>query len=171
MILTRDKIVEEIINGNIKIEPLNEDQIGPASVDLHLGNSFRRFIHHNEVFAVVEEANFEEITEFVEIKDGGSLLLKPGETILGITREKITLSPNLAGWLEGRSRFARIGLGVHITSGFAQPGIKNHQVLEITNLGPTPLALYPGVRICQFIFQRCEGEATYKGKFAKQESP
>ena len=73
--------------------------------------------------------------------------------ILGITREKITLADNISGRLEGRSRFARFGLAVHVTAGFMHPGISNHQVLEIVNLGHAPLAFYPDTRICQFVFE------------------
>lgn len=171
MILTHDKILEEIDKGNIKIEPFEVSRVGAGSIDLCLGNVFRRFKHHNKVFPVKENSDFEEITELVKIQKGEFLLLKPQETVLGITCERITLAPDLCGWLEGRSRFARLGLGVHITSGFMQPGIDNYQVLEITNLGPTPLGLYPGTAICQMIFQRCEGEARYQGKFAAQKEP
>lgn len=171
MILTHDKILQEIEKGNIKIKPFEASRVGAGSVDLCLANTFRRFKHHNQVFPVKENSDFEEITELVEIKQGDFLLLKPQETVLGITCERITLAPNLCAWLEGRSRFARLGLGVHITSGFIQPGIDNYQVLEITNLGPTPLGLYPGTAICQIIFQRCEGKARYQGKFAEQKQP
>ncbi len=172
MILTHDVILKEMKKGNIKIEPrVSDAQIGPGSVDLHVSNVFRRFKHHNEVFEVTDEANFEEITEEVVIPKGKSILIKPNETVLGITRERVTLSPGLSGWIEGRSRFARIGLAVHITSGFAHPGISNFQVLEITNLGPAPLALHPGTRLCQFIIQRCEGEAQYQGRFNSQVRP
>lgn len=172
MILTREKIKEEMGRGNIVIEPtISDDQIGPGSVDLHLGNIFRRFKHMNDVFKVRDDVNFEDITELITIPEGEAILIKPGEAILGITVEKIKLAQDLAGWIEGRSRFARIGLGVHITSGFAQPGINNHQVLEIANFGPTPLALYPGTKLCQFVFQRCEGRAEYMGRFNSQVNP
>jgi dCTP deaminase len=172
MILTKDKIKEEIAAGNIIIEPpLSEEQIGPGSVDLKLGNVFRRFKHLNDVFPVRDDVNFEDITELVTIEEGKPILIKPGEAILGITVERIKLAGDLAGWIEGRSRFARIGLAVHITSGFAQPGISNHQVLEIANFGPTPLALYPGTKVCQFVFQRCEGKAHYNGRFNAQVNP
>ena len=171
MILTHDKILEEIEKGNITIGPFLKNQVGPGSVDLHLGNVFRKFKQNNGVFTVKEDANFETITELVKIKKGNHLLLNPQEAVLGVTREKITLASNICGWIEGRSRFARIGLGVLITSGFMQPGISNHQILEITNLSPTPLAIYPGVRICQIILQRCEGEATYRGRFRQQKTP
>ena len=96
------------------------------------------------------------------------VLLQSGETILGLTVERVTLAPHLCGWLEGRSRFARLGLAVHVTAGFMQPGIDNRQVLEMTNLGPTPLKLRPGVRVCQLVIERCEGEAVYRGRFAAQ---
>lgn len=171
MILTHDVILDEIKQGAIKIEPFDETKVGPGSVDLRLGNLFRRFIHLNEVYQVTDQANFEDITELVEIAEGDSLLIKPGETVLGITLEKVTLPPTMSGWIEGRSRFARIGLGVHITSGFAQPGVSNQTVLEITNLGPTPLALIPGTHICQFIFERAEGSAQYAGSFQGQHTP
>ena len=171
MILTHDTILEEIRGGNIKIEPFCEDCAGPGSVDLHLGNAFRVFKNRRKVFPVTEEAGFEEITVVKEIKNGKSIVLKSGETILGITQERITLAPNIAGWLEGRSRFARLGLAIHITSGFIQPGTDNKQVLEISNLGRAPLAIKPGTNICQIIFNRCEGEARYLGRFSKQISP
>jgi len=168
-VLTKEKILEEIKRGNIKIEPFNPDDVGPGSVDLTLGNVFRVFKKQNKIFYVTNEADFEKVTEVIEIKD--YYLLQPGETIFGITQEKITLAPNLCGWLEGRSRFARLGLMVHISASFMQPGIANCQVLEITNLSPIPLALHPGTKICQFIFQRCEGEAKYQGRFKEQQTP
>lgn len=170
-VLTKNQILEEIKKGNIKIEPFDESQVGPGSVDLTLGHQFRVFERQDEVVAVNEETDFKKITREVTVRQDNPLLLKPGETVLGVTQEKITLSPDLCGWLEGRSRFARIGLGVHVSAGFLQPGISNYQVLEITNLGPTPLSLTPGVKICQIVIERCEGEAVYKGRFKDQEKP
>lgn len=170
-ILTHTIILKEIEEGNIKIEPLLSDQVGPASVDLHLGKVFRILKKQEKIFPVTEDAHVEAISGMIGVPDGEFFALRPGQTVLGITQEKITLSPDLCGWIEGRSRFARIGLGVHITSGFVQPGISNHQILEITNLSPLTLGLYPGTRICQFIFERCEGKATYSGEFQGQSQP
>ena len=65
--------------------------------------------------------------------------LGPGETILGITRERIRLPPDLAGWLEGRSRYARLGLMIHVTAGFVAPGVDSRQVLEMSNVAKHPL--------------------------------
>ena len=166
-ILTRDEILKEIEQGNIKIEPFSLEQMGPASVDLHLSNEFRVFRNIRGVVEIRDSANYEEVTEKITVDD--HMILMPGEMVLGITREKITLSPNVCGWLEGRSRFARLGLLVHISTSFMQPGINNKQCLEITNFSPMPLGLYPGTAICQFIFQRTVGGATYEGKFRKQD--
>jgi dCTP deaminase len=170
-ILTGEVILEEIAKGSIVIDPFDESRVGPGSIDLGLGNKFRVFERQNEVFHVLNDSDVEVVTNPIEISDDESMMLKPGETILGITREKITLASDISGWLEGRSRFARLGLGVHITAGFMNPGISNYQVLEMTNLSPTPLALHPGVLICQMIFERCEGAATYSGRFQNQERP
>ncbi len=168
-VLTHNEIKKAIKRGKIKIEPYDESQIGPASIDLTLGNEFRTFKSHQAPYHVKNDANFEDITEKRVLKKGESIVVNPGEMILGITVEKITLSDDLCGRLEGRSRFARFGLAIHITAGFMQPGISNRQVLEIANLGRAPLALYPGTKICQFIFEQCQGKAKYQGRFEKQD--
>ncbi len=172
-VLTRNKIFAEIKKGNIKIEPFLKDQVGPASIDLHVGNRFRIFRREGRTFHIgpKREVKIENVTVPATVKDKAYIIIRPGKTVLGITKEKITLSPNLCAWLEGRSRFARIGLGVHVTSGFIQPGVSNHQLMEITNVGPNPIALYPGTRICQLVIERCEGRAKYQGKFKDQKEP
>jgi dCTP deaminase len=170
MILTHDIILEEIKKGNITISPFEEKLLGSASYDLGLGSAIRVFTAQKEAYPVTDDADFTHITKLIEIGDEG-YTMKPGETVLGVTKEKITLAQNIAGWLEGRSRFARIGLMVHISSPFMQPGIDSHQVLEIANLSPTPLTIFPNTKICQFVFEYCEGKATYKGKFAGQTTP
>ena len=170
-ILIGDEIKKAISDGLIKIEPLDESQIGPGSIDLTLGNDFRIFKKRSKIYHINNDADFEAITELVNVADGEYIVIKPGEMILGVTKEKITLAENIAGRLEGRSRFARFGLAVHVTAGFIQPGIDNHQILEIVNLGHAPLALYPGTKICQFVFEKCQGRAKYQGRFIKQEKP
>jgi dCTP deaminase len=98
-------------------------------------------------------------------------VLEPGCTIHGITRERIGLPPDLCGLLEGRSRFARLGLMIHVTSAFVQPGVSNRQVLEMSNVAGHPLQIHAGVRLCQIVLMRTEGEAVYRGRFANQERP
>ena len=95
--------------------------------------------------------------------------LAPGETIHGITRERITLPGDIGGWLEGRSRFARLGLMIHVTSGFVQPGAATRQVLEMSNVSGRTLLIHAGVRLLQIVLQRCEGNAVYQGRFARQD--
>ncbi|MFH1398564.1 MAG: dCTP deaminase [Candidatus Woesearchaeota archaeon] len=167
-VLTKQEILKEIKNRNIIITPLKKDQIGPGSVDLHLANQFRVFKKVEKPVHVNDKTDPRDYTKKVTVKD--HILLMPGETIQGITKERIKVAPNLCAWLEGRSRFARLGLLVHISASFMQPGFDNKQVLEISNMSNMPMALYPGTRICQMIFERCEGKATYKGKYSKQNS-
>jgi dCTP deaminase len=165
-LLTREFIQKAINDGVIVFEPaISEDQISVASVDLHLGNEFRVFSTVNEKIDVKATTDYKDFTNEI-IAD--QLLIKPKETVLGITVEKITLPGNICGWLEGRSRFARLGLLIHISAGFIQPGVSNRQVLEITNLSPNDLVLHAGEKLCQIAFQKCEGSAIYDGKFKDQ---
>jgi dCTP deaminase len=170
-VLIGKEIAKALRNRSIRIEPLVRSQIGPGSIDLTLGSDFRIFRKQKKIYHVKNHSDFQDITKAAHVKEGGYIVIKPGEMVLGITKEKITLADNISGRLEGRSRFARFGLAVHVTAGFMHPGISNHQVLEIVNLGNAPLALYPGTRICQFIFERCDGRAKYAGRFVGQIKP
>lgn len=167
-VLTKDKILAAIRSGEIKIEPYDEMAVGTGSIDLKLGNKFRLFKRADEIFEVTDNVDYRQITELIEAE---SIVVQPGETILAITEEKIILSPRLCGWLEGRTRFARLGLMVHISASFMQPGVENRQVLEISNMGHVPLRLHAGIHICQFVFERTEGEAKYQGQFKDQAAP
>jgi len=117
-ILTRDKILTRIAEGSIRIDPFDIAQVGPASIDLHLDRQFRVFKKVHAVVHVTEEVEPEAVTELLEVDD--QLVLMPGEAALGITRERVTLPDDLCGWLEGRSRFARVGLMIHITANAAR---------------------------------------------------
>jgi dCTP deaminase len=165
-VLTREAILARIADGSLRIEPFDPAQVGPASVDLHLDRQFRVFKKVHAVFHVTEQVEPEAVTELLEVDD--YFVLMPGEAALGITRERLTLPDDLCGWLEGRSRFARVGLMVHSTAGFIQPGIDNRQVLEMYNAGPFPLAIHPGIAVCQFVFMECVGRARYQGRFRAQ---
>ena len=155
-VLGRQAILNAIDRGAITITPFDPLRVGPASVDLTLANSFRVFRKVHEVVDVDEHTDYRSFTEKVDLDEGDHILIMPGETILGITQERLQLSPGLCGWLEGRSRFARLGLMVHISAPFMGPGIDSQQVLEMSNFGPAPLAVHPGTPICQFIFQTLE---------------
>lgn len=166
-VLTREEILKEIGRGTLAIEPFEENQVGPGSIDLRLGNEFRVFKKLRNALIVDETISLEDLTERVVVED--SFTLMPGETVLGITKERLKLPSGICGWLEGRSRFARIGLVIHMTASFIQPGVNNRQVLEIGNLAPFPIVLTPGVRICQVVLEQTEGEASYQGTFKDQD--
>jgi len=167
MVLTREEILKEVEKGRIIIEPFSVKNLGPASYDFTLSNEFRIFRKLAHPVDVHEDSDYREITEKIEVED--SLLILPGETVLGITVEKLTLPNDICAWIQGRSRFSRLGLMVHITAAFVHPGVSNRQVLEIFNAGTVGLRLYPGTKICQIVFQRCEGRARYTGIFNQQQ--
>lgn len=167
-VLTKNIILREIKKGNIKIEPFDPDSVGPGSVDLSLGDKFRVFKKSNKIYDADASADYKQLTELIS---ADSIVVRPGETILGITKEKLTLAQNICGWLEGRSRFARLGLMIHISSSFIQPGISNHQVLEISNMSRVSLRLHAGTKVCHFVFQKTIGKARYTGKFQCQAEP
>ncbi len=167
MILTKKEILKELDKGRIKIQPFNKNQIGPASIDLTLGNEFRVFKRRLFPYKVNDTANFEQVTR--KRKARRYIILHPGEFVLGITKEKITLPENICGWLSGRSKFARLGVAVHITADFINPGISNKQVLEIKNVSHLPLKVEVGTRVAQIVLERTEGRAKYSGRFSKQE--
>ena len=113
-VLTRDVILHEIERGRVVIEPFEVDQVGVASIDLTLGDEIRLIEDGPEPIEICDETDFREHTRVVSLSE--TYVLDPGVTIHGITRERITLPPDLCGFLEGRSRYARLGLMVHVTS-------------------------------------------------------
>ena len=160
MILGREEILKEIKKGNLKIEPFNVKNIKGSSIDLTLDNKFRVF---------VKDVTGENYKKYSKLHSRKEVVLWPGDFILGITKEKITLK-NLCGWLQGRSTYARLGLGVHVTANFIHPGISNKQVLEIKNLNNYTIKIKAGMKICQVIFERVEGKYVLESKFKKQVS-
>lgn len=165
MILTQKEILKEIAKKRVKIEPFDKKAVGPASIDLTLNNKIRIF-KPGKAIEITGTIDYEEITKLADISKG--YILKPGQLVLGITEEKITLPEDICGWLQSRSRYARIGLMSHVTAPFICPGVSNKQVLEIFNAGPREIKLQPGVKICQLILQKCQGKAKYQGIFKKQ---
>lgn len=162
MILSRQEILKRIKEKEIIIKPFNKNNIGPASVDLTLDNKFRIFKGKD---IDLKKADYKKLTNLVK-KD--KIILEPGQFMLGITKEKIKLPENLMGILQGRSRYARLGLAIHITAAFVQPGINNKQVLEIKNVGNNKLTIYNGMKICQLALLEIKGKARYSGVFKNQ---
>jgi dCTP deaminase len=167
-VLARSEILREINSGRVKINPFRPNCVRAASIDLHLASAFRVFESPHKSIPVTDLTDFKRATRGIRVRHGSGIQLSPGETVLGITEEKIILPDNICGWLEGRSRFSRLGLLVHISASFVQPGITNHQVLELTNFGPSPLEILPGTAVCQLILQRTIGSGHYRGLFENQ---
>lgn len=169
MVLTRDSILKELDAGRLVIDPLELEQVGPASIDLTLGTEMRVIEPAASPIPIRDETDFRDHTTTRSLER--PYVLEPGGTIHGITVERVSLPDDLCGFLEGRSRFARLGLMIHVTSAFVQPGVRNRQVLEISNVAGHPLELVSGVRLCQIVLMRTEGRAVYRGRFATQDRP
>jgi len=165
MILAKPEILRQIHDGRIRIEPYDEAAVGPASIDLTLDNKLRVFNADQHITRA--DIDYKTLAELMDITDG--YLLEPGELVLGITKERITLPGDVCGWLNSRSRFARIGLMSHIAAPFLAPGISNKQILEIYNAGRNKIRLTPGMRICHVVLQECKGSAIYTGAWKDQE--
>lgn len=165
-VLTRDAIFAELSAGRVRISPFHRDQVGAASIDLTLGDEIRVMDRGSDPIDVVGDEDFRDHTQVRPLVR--PFVLVPGSTIHGITRERIALPGNLCGFLEGRSRFARLGLMIHVTSAFVQPGVDNRQVLEMSNVSDRPLRIHAGVRLCQIVLMRTEGVSLYSGRFADQ---
>ena len=167
-VLTRDAILAEMESGRLVITPFEADQLGAASVDLTLGDEIRVFDPGTDPIDVRTGSDYREHTSLRRLD--APYVLEPGCTIHGITRERIELPPDLCGLLEGRSRFARLGLMIHVTSAFVQPGVANRQVLEMSNVSNRGLRIHAGVRLCQIVLLRTEGRAVYVGRFSRQDA-
>ncbi|MBI5227747.1 dCTP deaminase [Candidatus Micrarchaeota archaeon] len=171
MILSDKDILRMIKSGKIKISPLKKEQLGPASVDLTLSDEW--YFFKGSLIGKKVDLSLVPFAKAFTRKNGKSITLQSGEMCLAKTVEKITLSDSIMGKLEGRSRYARMGLAVHITSALVQPGSNNHQVLEIVNLAPFPIKLHAGMRISQVVFEEMKSGTTKPyarfGKIARKQ--
>jgi dCTP deaminase len=151
VILSDRSIRDALADRRIIIEPLDEARIQPSSVDLKLDRLFRVFRNHTAGVIDVKE-NLEDLTELVKIPEDGVFMLHPGEFVLGSTYERVTLGTDLVGRLDGKSSLGRLGLLIHSTAGFIDPGFDGHITLELSNVASLPITLYPGMRIGQISF-------------------
>lgn len=160
-------IIQALDEGVISIDPRPDDSvISGVSCDLRLGNSFRVFQGHPAPYldlsgpkadlnAAIESVMSEEIV----VEDDKQFFIHPGELVLGVTLESVTLPDHLVGWLDGRSSLARLGLMVHVTAHRIDPGWSGGIVLEFLNGGKLPIALRPGMTIGAINFETMSGPA------------
>ena len=139
--------------GRIVIDPLDESCIQPASVDVHIDRKLLVFRNSRRPYIDVRE-DLEGLTEMEEIPEGQPFMLHPGEFILGSTLEYIAVPDDLVARLEGKSSLGRIGLLIHSTAGYVDPGWKGHLTLELSNASNLPVTLYYAMKIGQVSFLR-----------------
>ena len=163
MILSDRDIKKAIESGRVRVEsaqPQLFQHIHASSMDFRLGNAFRLYEHSK--FAVLDPMtpdSFAANMRTIMIPDGEAFIVQPGEFVLGVTQEKISLPDDLVARVEGRSSLGRLGIIVHSTAGFVDPGFSGTITLEISNLNRLPVALYPGMRICQIAFEQMSSPA------------
>ncbi len=153
MVLSDVTIREEIARGRIVIAPLSDGCIQPASVDLHLDRNILVFRNNRVPYVDIRE-NTERLTELVTIGDDDPFMLHPGEFVLGGTLEHVEVPDDLVARLEGKSSLGRIGLLIHSTAGYVDPGWKGQLTLELSNVSNLPITLYHRMKIGQISFLR-----------------
>ena len=153
MVLSDRSIREELALGRIVIDPLDESCVQPASVDIHLDRKVLVFRNSRRPYIDVRE-DMDDLTEMVEVGEEIPFILHPGEFALGSTTEHIELPDDLVARLEGKSSLGRIGLVIHSTAGYVDPGWKGHLTLELSNMARLPITLYWGMRIGQISFEK-----------------
>ena len=151
MILSDRDIRAAIAGGRIGIDPFDVTDVQPSSVDLHVDALFRTF--HNHRYAVIDvKQEMTDLTEVIEVTEEEPFMLHPGEFVLGSTAEYVKLPHDLVARLEGKSSLGRLGLLIHSTAGYVDPGFEGHLTLELSNVANLPITLYPGMKIGQISF-------------------
>lgn len=179
-VLSDGTIVSLVEAGRIVIKPWDPALVQPASVDLRLGDSFRVFHNHRATAIDLREPPTN-LTEEVRVGPDEPFVIHPGEFCLGRTHEWVELPDDIVARIEGKSSLGRLGLIVHATAGFCDPGWKGTLTLELNNLTRVPIRLYAGLPIAQLSFMALDAPARrpygspdlgshYQGQVAATES-
>jgi len=178
MVLSDHTIKEEIAKGRIIVEPLDPSCIQPASIDIHLDKRLLVFKTWRHPFYVDVKQDQQDLTELAETSEDKPFFLSPGEFVLASTVEEVTLPDDIVGRLEGKSSLGRIGLLIHSTAGYIDPGWRGHLTLELSNVSRLPITLYYKMRIGQISFlrltspvERPYGSAGLGSKYQGQTEP
>lgn len=156
MAILSDKTIKEYLEeGKIVIDPLkDEQQIQPSSVDMRLGDEFKVFKVIRKPY--IDPKDEDDIAEYMEsstVPEGEAFIIHPNEFALATTQEYVKVPDDLVARVEGRSSMGRLGVTMHVTAGYVDPGFEGRITLEISNIGAMPVALYPGQRVCQLVFE------------------
>ena len=160
MILSDRTLREEIAAGRIVLDPFEPANVQPSSIDLRVDRYFRVFRNHTSRVIDVK-LNQEDLTELVEIAEDDCFILHPGEFVLGSTTERVSVPDDLVARIEGKSSLGRLGLLIHSTAGFIDPGFDGHITLELANVANLPITIYPGMKIGQVSFLRMTTSADH----------
>ena len=144
--------------GLLEVDPWDPAMVQPASIDLRLGGSFRVF-HNHKIQAIDLAAPPSDLTEHVQVENDGEFVIHPTEFVLGRTAETVGLPNDVVARIEGKSSLGRLGLIVHATAGFVDPGFRGSLTLEITNFNSVPIVLRPGLPIAQLSFMALDEPA------------
>ncbi len=172
MVLSDRTIRRLLDEGRIGIDPYDEELLQPSSVDVRVDRYFRVFHNARYPYIDVKEEQ-EELTELVEVDEDTAFILHPGEFVLGSTLERIRLPDDLVARLEGKSSLGRLGLLIHSTAGFIDPGWDGHVTLELSNVLNLPITIYPGMKIGQLSFVQLDepAETPYGAELAGIQVP
>jgi dCTP deaminase len=178
MVLSDRTIRRLLEEGRIGIDPFDDELVQPSSVDVRVDRYFRVFRNSRYPYIDVKEP-MEDLTELVEVSDDEQpFILHPGEFVLGSTLERITLPDDLVARLEGKSSLGRLGLLIHSTAGFIDPGWDGHVTLELSNVANLPITIYTGMKIGQLSFVQLTeaaespyGSAAIGSKYQGQAGP
>jgi dCTP deaminase len=151
VVLSDATIARALAEGRIEIDPYDPSLLQPSSVDVRVDRLFRVF-HNNRYPYIDVKVEQAELTELVEADDGHPFVLHPGEFVLGSTLERVRLSDDLVARLEGKSSLGRLGLLIHSTAGFIDPGWDGHVTLELSNVANLPITIYHRMKIGQLSF-------------------
>jgi dCTP deaminase len=162
MILSDRDIRARLAQGDLKIGPLEDEalQIQPASVDVRLGDEF--IVYRPSQVACLDPRDpgtLQAASERVTVAPGQGFILHPGGFGLGTTIERVAIPPDLVATVDGRSSIGRLAVVVHATAGFIDPGFRGQITLELSNIGPIPVRLYPGMRVAQIVLHQLSSSA------------
>jgi dCTP deaminase len=150
-VVLSDRTIERLLGeGRIGIDPYDPSLLQPSSVDVRVDRYFRVFRNSRYPFIDVKQEQ-EGLTELVEVGDE-AFILHPGEFVLGSTLERIRLPDDVVARLDGKSSLGRLGLLIHSTAGFIDPGWDGHVTLELSNVANLPITIYPEMKIGQLSF-------------------
>jgi dCTP deaminase len=163
MILSDTTLRAMLQSGELSVDPMDDEQIQPASIDVRLGNHFLKVDENRlDVIRLDSEIGYEEINQ-------DEIVIPPNSFLLATTCEYIRLPNDLTAFVEGRSSIGRIGLFIQ-NAGWVDPGFEGNITLELYNANRLPIRLQAGRRICQLVFARMD-QATlnpYQGKYQGQ---